>query len=128
RSRPELCEDLLFMNGAYAEYITVPARIVQKNLLEIPAGLSYTEAALTEPLACVVYGLQDSPVEAGETVVVLGLGPIGLMFVRLCHLAGARVVAAGRRLERLELAEKLGADEVIDACAVPNLAEELKRH
>src|SRR5258705_8219525 len=83
---------------------------------------------MTEPRACVVYGLEDSPIEAGETVVVLGLGPIGLMFVRLCHLAGARVVAAGRRRDRLDLAERLGADEVIDARAVPNLAEDLKRH
>ena len=128
RSRPELCEDLLFMNGAYAGYITVPARIVQKNLLAIPAGLSFAEAAMTEPLACVVYGLQDSPVAAGETVVVLGLGPIGLMFVRLCRLAGARVLAAGRRRDRLELALKMGAEQVFDEQAVPNLAQELMRH
>lgn len=127
RNRPELCEDLLFMNGAYAEYITVPARIVQKNLIEIPAGLSFTEAAMTEPLACVVYGLEDSPVAAGETVVVLGLGPIGLMFVRLCHLAGARVIAAGRRQDRLDLAERLGADEVLDVTGHACLAEELRR-
>ena len=123
--RPELCEDLLFMNGAYAEYITVPARITAQNLLEIPAGLSFEEAAMMEPLACVVYGLQDAPAAASETVIVLGLGPIGLMFVRLCHLAGARVLAAGRRRDRLELASRLGAEEVFDERAVPGLAAEL---
>lgn len=115
KNRPELCEDLLFLNGAYAEYITVPERIVQKNMLPIPDGLSDSQAAMTEPLACVVYGMQDMPVEAGETVVVLGLGPIGLMFVRLCHLAGANVIAFGRRRSRLELAAELGASQVYDA-------------
>jgi L-iditol 2-dehydrogenase len=74
----------------------------------------------------VVYGLQDAPVSQGETVIVLGLGPIGLMFVRLCCLAGARVLAAGRRQDRLELAAHLGAAEVFDERAVPNLADELK--
>lgn len=126
KSRPELCEDLLFLNGAYAEYVTVPARIVQKNLLAIPDSLSFEEAAMTEPLACVVYGLQDAPVAAGETVIVMGLGPIGLMFVRLCRLAGARVLAAGRRADRLELALRLGAEEVFDEQAAPDLAEELR--
>jgi L-iditol 2-dehydrogenase len=126
RGRPELCEDLLFMNGAYAEAITIPARIVRKNLLEIPDGLPFDQAAMTEPLACVVYGLEDAPAAAGETVIVLGLGPIGLMFVRLCHLAGAHVLAAGRRKERLELAADLGAEEVFDERAIPNLAETLR--
>ena len=125
RNRPELCEYLLFMNGAYAEYITVPARIVEKNLLRIPDGVPFEAAAMAEPLACVVYGLHDAPVTAGETVIVLGLGPIGLMFVRLCHLAGARVVAAGRRAERLKLAARLGAEEVFDESATPNLADVL---
>lgn len=126
RRRPELCEDLLFMNGAYSEYITVPARIVQKNLLAIPDSLPFEEAAMTEPLACVVYGMEDVPVQAGENVIVLGVGPIGLMFVRLCHLAGANVMAAGRRSERLELARKLGAREVFDERETSNLPDVLK--
>jgi len=126
RGRPELCEDLLFMNGAYAEYITVPARIVQQNLLRIPDDLPFEEAAMTEPLACVAYGLHDTPVQAGETAVVLGLGPIGQMFVRLCHLVGARVIAAGRRPARLDLAARLGADEVLDEQKHPDLADALR--
>ena len=57
RGRPNLCKDLLFVNGAYAEYLRIPARIVQENLLEIPEKLSFQAAALTEPLACVVRGM-----------------------------------------------------------------------
>ncbi len=114
RDLPELCEDLLFLNGAYAQYITVPARIVAKNLLPLPDHVGFEEAALTEPLACVVRGMAASPVQSGSTVVVLGAGPIGLLFVRLCRLAGARVLAVGRRAERLALAARLGADEVLD--------------
>jgi L-iditol 2-dehydrogenase len=114
RGLPELCEDLLFLNGAYAGYITVPERIVRKNMPALPDHVTYTEAALTEPLACAVRGMAESPVRPGDTVAVLGLGPIGLMFVRLCKLAGAHVLAVGRRSSRLALAAELGADELID--------------
>jgi len=74
----------------------------------------------------VVYGMEDSPVQAGETVIVLGLGPIGLMFVRLCKLAGARVLAAGRHGERLSLAARLGADIVFSENSTSNLADALR--
>ncbi len=109
KNHPELCEDLLFLNGAYAEAVTVPARIVQRNLYRIPADMPAETAALAEPLACVVHGLQSLPIQSGETAAVLGLGPIGLMFVKMCVLAGARVIAVGRRKARLCLAEQLGA-------------------
>ena len=126
RDLTELCDDLQFLNGAYAESIVIPARFVSRSLYEIPASLSFAEAALTEPLACVVHGMEAVPIRSGETVVVLGTGPIGLMFVRLCHLAGARVIAAGRRRERLNLASRLGADEVFDVNKTPNLIDVLK--
>ena len=126
RHLAELCEDLLFLNGAYAEAVTVPARIVEKNLLPLPDQVAFEEAALTEPLACVVRGMEEVPVAAGETVVVLGAGPIGLMFVRLCKLAGARVLAAGRRIERLRLAERLGADEVYNVAEIDDIVSTLK--
>ena len=126
RAAPELCEDLLFLNGAYAEAVTVPARIVARNLYAIPDSLSFAEAALTEPLACVVRGMAAMPVRSGETVAVLGLGPIGLLFVRLCVLAGARVLAAGRRTERLTLAAELGAAEVFDIAATPDILPALR--
>lgn len=113
RNRQNLCEDLLFNNGAYAEYIRIPARIVQKNTHVIPDGVSYRDAALTEPLACVVKGVDDSGVVAGDTVAVVGLGPIGMMFVVLCKLRGARVIAVGRRQAQLTRARELGADEAV---------------
>ncbi len=84
-----LCEDLLFNNGAYAEFIRIPARIVERNTYVIPDHVSYQDAALSEPLACVVRGLDETSPRAGDTITVIGLGPIGLMFVRLARLYGA---------------------------------------
>jgi L-iditol 2-dehydrogenase len=113
RGLENLCEDLLFNNGAYAEYIRIPARIVARNTYEIPAGVSYQDAALVEPLACVLRGLEETGVRAGETLAIIGLGPIGLMFVRLAKLYGARVIAIGRRKTQLDRAAVAGADELI---------------
>lgn len=123
RNHTELCEDLLFLNGAYAEYLNVPTRVVEKNMYVVPDHVEYAEAALTEPLACVVRGMDEMPVERGETVVVMGLGPIGLLFVQMCVLAGARVLAVGRRQERLALAAELGAAEVFDVARMQDDAE-----
>jgi L-iditol 2-dehydrogenase len=113
RGRVNLCEDLLFNNGAYAEFIRIPERIVRLNTYLIPPHLDYRDAALAEPLACVVKGVEDSEMRAGDTVVVIGAGPIGAMFVRLARLRGARVIAVGRRRSRLERAMRLGADRIV---------------
>src|SRR5713226_6796127 len=128
RGQENLCEDLLFNNGAYAEYIRIPARIVERNTYEIPADVSYQDAALVEPLACVLRGLEETGIRAGDTLSIIGLGPIGLMFVRLAKLCGARVIAIGRRKTQLERAAAAGADEMISteknsrpATAVRNL-------
>ena len=93
RGRVNLCEDLLFNNGAYAEYIRIPARIVRVNTYVIPPHLDYRDAALAEPLACVVKGVEDVEMKAGDTVAVIGAGPIGSMFVRLAKLRGARALS-----------------------------------
>lgn len=108
-----LCEDLLFNNGAYAEYIRIPARIVQRNMYEIPPHLSYQDAALIEPLACVLKGLEETNVRPGDHVVVIGQGPIGLMFVRLAKVYGARVIALGRRQSQLDRALRMGAHDAL---------------
>ncbi len=115
RGLENLCEDLLFNNGAYAEYIRIPARIVQRNTYLIPDNVGYQDAALVEPLACVVRGLEESAPRAGDTVSIVGLGPIGLMFVKLAKLYGCRVIAVGRRQTQLDRAAALGADELIVA-------------
>jgi L-iditol 2-dehydrogenase len=113
RGDQNLCEDLLFNNGAYAEYIRIPARIVQRNMYEMPAHVSYQDAALVEPLACVLRGLDETSVHAGDVLAVIGLGPIGLMFVRLAKAYGARVIAIGRRKTQLDRAAAMGADELL---------------
>ncbi len=113
RGRENLCEDLQFNNGAYAQYMRIPARIVEKNTYEIPENIGYRDAAMVEPLACVLHGVEDSGIRAGDTVAVIGLGPIGLMFVRLAKLAGARIIAIGRRRQQLDRAQRMGASELI---------------
>ena len=109
-----LCEDLLFLNGAYAESIVIPARLVQKNLLRLKPETDFRDAALTEPLACVVQGVEDLKLRGGQNVLVLGAGPIGLMFVALAKHLGCHVTVAGRRAARLAAAKNLGAAQVID--------------
>jgi len=111
RGNENLCDDLLFNNGAYAEYIRIPARIVERNMYQIPEHVDYKDAALVEPLACVLRGLDETGIRPGDSVAILGLGPIGLMFVRLAKAYGARVLALGRRQKQLDRALHMGADE-----------------
>jgi len=108
-----LCQDLLFNNGAYAEYMRVPARIVEKNTLLVPDNVPLQHAALTEPLACVILGLEASGARAGDTMVVIGAGPIGLMFVHAAQLSGVRVIAVVKREDQIAAARHLGASDVV---------------
>jgi len=113
RGLQNLCEDLLFNNGAYAEYIRIPQRIVERNTYVIPEHVGYQDAALVEPLACVVRGFEETAPQPADTVAVIGLGPIGLMFVKLAKLYGCRVIAIGRRKTQLDRAAALGADDLV---------------
>ena len=116
-----LCENLDLLNGAYAQYITVPARIVQKNMLILPDDLSFDKAAFCEPLANVVHGAQRTGIKEGDSVGIIGIGPIGLMFARVAKLMGARVIVAGRNPVKLQMAEDFAhADEIIDLKKYPN--------
>ena len=110
RGEETLCENLFpLLNGAYAEYVLVPARIAEKNLLPVPRGLPAEIAAMVEPLACCLHGIERAEIEPGERVTVLGLGPIGLMLCAAAKDAGADVTAAGGREERRALAAAFGA-------------------
>ena len=121
RGEYNLCENLEFLNGAYAEYINIPKSIVKRNLIVIPDDLSYEKAAFSEPLANVVHGIERTGIKAGHTVGVVGLGPIGQMFVKLAKLKGARVIAAGRNPLKLKMAKEFGgADEIIDLTKYQN--------
>ena len=127
RDEKNLCENLLFNNGAYAPYVKIPGPIVECNTHRIPDHIDYREAALTEPLACVLKGLDDIRVKPGDTVTIIGLGPIGLMFVRLARIAGARVIAIGRHQVQLDRAEHLGAEVLIESRRGSDPIEEVKR-
>ena len=121
REEYNLCENLDLLNGAYAEYITVPARIVKKNTLILPDDLSFDKAAFSEPLANVVHGVERTGIKEGDTVGIIGIGPIGLMFARLAKLKGARVIVAGRNPLKLQMADEFAhADEIVDLKKYPN--------
>ncbi len=114
RGQENLCEDLLFNNGAYAEYMRIPGRIVMENMLEVPHSVDDGSAALVEPLACVLRGIHEMEVRAGDTAVVIGCGPIGLKFVRMLSRRGVRVIALARRTAPLDMARRLGAVAAIN--------------
>lgn len=115
RGEYELCENLDLLNGAYAQYIVVPKRIVEKNTLIIPSSLTFAQAAFAEPLSNVVHGIAKTPIKEGDVVGVMGIGPIGLMFAHLAKLKGAKVITMGRNPLKLKLAREFAhADVVID--------------
>ena len=113
RQQENLCDDLLFLNGAYAESIVVPDRLVRKNLLRLKPETAFRDAVLVEPLACVVQGVEETQLSAGQRVLVIGAGPIGLMFVALARHLGCIVTVAGRGEKRLEAARRLGANQIL---------------
>jgi len=114
KHQENLCEDLLFNNGAYAEYIRIPRRIVDVNMLALPDDVSFEAAAMTEPLACALRGLQETGVGIGDTATVIGAGPLGLMLMQVAKLVGAKVLAVVKREEQVGAARRFGADEVIN--------------
>ncbi len=114
--RYNLCEDMLWLWGAYAEYIRVPTRIISVNTQEIPPHITYEEAAIAEPLACVLHGAEAAGLQLGDTVAIIGAGPIGLLHLLVAKKLGAASVIMSDLIDkRLEFAEKLGADARIHA-------------
>src|SRR4030088_3195819 len=109
RGQENLCEDLLFNNGAYADYMRIPGRIATENMLEVPHSVDDASAALSEPLACVLRGIHEMELRTGDTAVVIGCGPIGLKYVRMLSRRGIKVIALARRAGPLEIAKRLGA-------------------
>ena len=118
RGQENLCEDLLFNNGAYAEFIRIPGRIVRENMIEVAETVDDRDAAFAEPLACVLRGIHEMDLRSDDTVAVIGCGPIGLKFVRMLSRRGIRVVALARRAGPLDVARRLGAAEVINVTEV----------
>ncbi len=117
--RENLCEDLHYINGAFAEFILVPKRFVDRNTHAIPSGLSFAKAAMTEPLACVLHGLDACELDrygkqGSVDVVIFGAGPIGLLFVAALERDGRRVILADPNANRLAVGADLGAAKTIE--------------
>lgn len=123
RGQENLCPDLQAIgyeiDGAFAEYIRIPARAVEiGNVHALPDHVSFEEAALIEPLACVLNGQNKVALRQGDTVAILGAGPIGTLHARLARLQGAgRVIVSEPNAARREAALAAGADVVIDPMA-----------
>jgi len=119
-----LCEDLLFNNGAYAEYARIPSRIVAKNTYAVPDSLPFQHAAMTEPLACVVHGFNETGAQGGDTMVVIGAGPIGLMFMQMAKVRGVRVIAVVKRDDQVATARHFGAASVVQITSAPDAMQQ----
>jgi L-iditol 2-dehydrogenase len=120
RGQANLCDDLLFVNGAYAEYIALPPRLVTRNLVTVPPGAAAAHVAFAEPVACCLRAIDAAGFRAGETVAVLGHGPLGLLLGLLARAAGAQVVLAGKTGVRLDRARTLGFAACVDVARAPD--------
>lgn len=120
RGLENVCENLTAIgyevDGAFAEYIRIPGRALETgNVFPMPDGVSFEEAALAEPLACVINGQEKVGVERGDVVAILGSGPIGLLHVKVARLSGARrIIVSEPNPARREAALRAGADVVVD--------------
>jgi len=127
-----LCPDYgaigLTVDGGMAEFVRIPRLAVQQGcLLAMPASLSFEQAAINEPFACVYNGFLRCPIHPGDVVLIVGAGPIGYMHVQMSRLAGAaKIILADVVPGRLEPAGRLGAHETIDASRC-DLVESAKR-
>jgi L-iditol 2-dehydrogenase len=121
RGRENLCRDLQYLNGAFSEYLLVPRRFAKVGTYRLPTGMPYEIAALAEPLACVLHGLETSALERASEVVVYGGGPIGLLFVDVLANSPAdfpaggehHIVLADPNPSRLEAGRAIGADMTV---------------
>lgn len=120
RDQDNLCEgmeddfdEFVQMGGGFAQYLNVHAPIVRQNLKIIPAGMSYEQAAMVEPVSVALHGVTMAGVKIGDTVAILGAGPMGLLQAQLAKMRGAYVISVEKNRNRLAQAKKLGADLVI---------------
>jgi L-iditol 2-dehydrogenase len=113
KHQENLCSDLLFNNGAYAEYIKIPRRIVESNMLALPDDVSFESAAMTEPLACALRGMQETGADIGDIVTIIGGGPLGLMLMQVAKLSGCKVIAVVKRDDQVSAAKRFGAADVV---------------
>ncbi len=120
KDRANLCDNLEFLNGAFAEYINVPASITRANTYEIPESLSFRHAAITEPFSCAVHAYHRLGIKPEDTVVILGCGIMGLLFTSVAVHNGANIIAVGRSDEKLAIAKKMGAKTILNVKSIPD--------
>jgi L-iditol 2-dehydrogenase len=126
RGQENLCPQAMdrMVMGAYADFLLLPAHVVARNAYRKPPALSFEEAALLEPLSCVVHAQALARPEIGESALIVGAGAFGLLHMLALRAAGVREIAvAGRGASRLQAAERLGADRVINTAAGDSAAE-----
>jgi L-iditol 2-dehydrogenase len=113
------CETLHTTNyypGGFSQYIRVPKINVETGVYKLPANMSYEEGTFIEPLACTVRGQRLADINKDDTVLIIGSGMAGILHIQLAKLKGTqKIFAADINPDRLKLAEKFGADQVIDA-------------
>ena len=124
--RPNLCEDLLFVNGAYGEFIGLPARLVAANLVPLGPATPAARAAFAEPLACALGGIERGRVEDGQTVVIFGHGPLGCLLAMAAAARKARVILVGKAGWRLDRARTLDIGDCVDATATPDVVRAVR--
>lgn len=101
--------------GGFSEYVRVMDWIVDKGTVRIPDGISFEQASFVEPVNTCIKGIERLGLEPGETVLVIGQGPIGIILARLAKRAGARVITSDLYVGRLTIAKSLGLTENVDA-------------
>ncbi|WP_041244957.1 zinc-dependent dehydrogenase [Gloeobacter kilaueensis] len=112
--------------GGFAEYVKVPGHIVRSGgLIAIPEGVSFEEASFVEPTNCCLKAIKKAQVQPGQTILITGAGPIGLMFAMLCRHFGARPIVTDLLPSRIERAKNLGAAAALDAAAA-DLAQQVR--
>ena len=124
--RPNLCEDLLFVNGAYGEAIALPPRLVAENVVPHRPSLPAWRAAFAEPLACALLAIERGRVEGGQTVVIFGHGPLGCLLAMVAAARKARVIIVGKAGFRFQRVAALGIAECVDATATGDVLAALR--
>jgi L-iditol 2-dehydrogenase len=124
--RPNLCEDLLFVNGAYGEYIALPPRLVARNVVTIGGDLPAARAAFAEPLACALLAIERARIESGQTICVFGHGPLGCLLAMVAVAHKARVIIVGKTGWRFDQVRNLGIGECVDAVASPDIVADIR--
>ncbi|MBI1735307.1 MAG: alcohol dehydrogenase catalytic domain-containing protein [Candidatus Rokubacteria bacterium] len=125
-ARPNLCEDLLFVNGAYGEYLALPPRLVKQNVVPLGRDLPARRAAFAEPLACALLAVERAGVTSGQTVVVFGHGPLGCLLAMVSAARKARVIMVGKTGWRLDRVRGLHLGECLDATVTADVVSQVR--